>query len=178
MCIRDSIYVGYRYFETFARDKVKYPFGFGLSYTRFQTESMGLAVQGTEATVIEKVTNVGGMSGRETIQVYVEAPQGKLGKPLRQLAAYAKTEELKPGASEELILKAELTELASYDDSGVTCLLYTSHQVKLLIDEEVLDSEYFGCHPCINTSSLRMRTADLIEKVLPAMEHDFVKVKL
>ena len=52
------------------------------------------------------------------------------------------------------------------------------HQVKLLIDEEVLDSEYFGCHPCINTSSLRMRTADLIEKVLPAMEHDFVKVKL
>ena len=51
-------------------------------------------------------------------------------------------------------------------------------QVKLLIDEEVLDSEYFGCHPCINTSSLRMRTADLIEKVLPAMEHDFVKVKL
>ena len=109
----EDIYVGYRYFETFARDKVKYPFGFGLSYTRFQTESMGLAVQGTEATVIEKVTNVGGMSGRETIQVYVEAPQG-------QLAAYAKTEELKPGASEELILKAELTELASYDDSGVT----------------------------------------------------------
>ena len=116
----EDIYVGYRYFETFARDKVKYPFGFGLSYTRFQTESMGLAVQGTEATVIEKVTNVGGMSGRETIQVYVEAPQGRLGKPLRQLAAYAKTEELKPGASEELILKAELTELASYDDSGVT----------------------------------------------------------
>ena len=54
----------------------------------------------------------------------------------------------------------------------------TEHQVKLLIDEEVLDSEYFGCHPCINTSSLRMRTVDLIEKVLPAMEHDFVKVKL
>lgn len=52
------------------------------------------------------------------------------------------------------------------------------HQVKLLIDEEVLNSEYFGCHPCINTSSLRMRTADLIEKVLPAMGHDFVKVKL
>ena len=54
----------------------------------------------------------------------------------------------------------------------------TEHQVKLLIDEEVLDSEYFGCHPCINTSSLRMRTVDLIEKVLPAMGHDFVKVKL
>lgn len=54
----------------------------------------------------------------------------------------------------------------------------TEHQVKLLIDEDVLDSEYFGCHPCINTSSLRFRTADLVEKILPAMEHDFVKVKL
>ena len=116
----EDIYVGYRYFETFARDKVKYPFGFGLSYTRFQTETMGLAVRGTEVTAIEKVTNVGGVSGRETIQVYVEAPQGKMGKPLRQLVAYAKTEDLKPGESEELVLKAELTELASYDDSGVT----------------------------------------------------------
>ena len=116
----EDIYVGYRYFETFARDKVKYPFGFGLSYTRFQTETMGLAVRGTEVTAIEKVTNVGGVSGRETIQVYVEAPQGKLGKPLRQLVAYAKTEDLKPGESEELVLKAELTEFASYDDSGVT----------------------------------------------------------
>ena len=116
----EDIYVGYRYFETFARDKVKYPFGYGLSYTRFQTEGTGLAVQGTTVTAIARVTNVGGMSGRETIQVYVRAPQGKLGKPLRQLAAYKKTEELKPGESEELILKAELTELASYDDSGVT----------------------------------------------------------
>ncbi len=116
----EDIYVGYRYFETFAKDKVKYPFGFGLSYTNFQTESFDLAVQGTQVTAITKVTNVGGVPGRETVQLYLEAPQGKLGKPLRQLAAYAKTEELKPGENEELILKADLTELASYDDSGVT----------------------------------------------------------
>lgn len=54
----------------------------------------------------------------------------------------------------------------------------TEHRVQLLIDEDVLDSEYFGCHPCINTSSLRIRTADLIERIIPAMEHDFIKVKL
>ena len=54
----------------------------------------------------------------------------------------------------------------------------TEHHVQLLIDEDVLDSEYFGCHPCINTSSLRIRTADLIDKIIPAMEHDFIKVKL
>ena len=52
------------------------------------------------------------------------------------------------------------------------------NQVQLLIDSDVLKDPFLGCHPCINTSSLRMRTVDLIEKVLPAMGHDFVKVKL
>ena len=61
---------------------------------------------------------------------------------------------------------------------GVFSKLARAVAGKSKVDEEVLDSEYFGCHPCINTSSLRMRTVDLIEKVLPAMEHDFVKVKL
>ena len=54
----------------------------------------------------------------------------------------------------------------------------TGHRVQLLIDEDVLNSEFVGCHPCINTSSLRLRTKDLIEKILPAVEHDFIKVKL
>lgn len=52
------------------------------------------------------------------------------------------------------------------------------HRVQLLIDEDVLDGEYIGCHPCINTSSIRFKVKDLIEKVIPAMGHDFVKVKL
>ena len=46
------------------------------------------------------------------------------------------------------------------------------NQVQLLIDEDVLKGEFFGCHPCINTSSLRLRTADLIEKIIPAMGHE------
>lgn len=52
------------------------------------------------------------------------------------------------------------------------------NRVQLLIDEDVLKGEYIGCHPCINTSSIRFRTNDLIEKILPAMEHSFIKVKL
>lgn len=52
------------------------------------------------------------------------------------------------------------------------------NQVQLLIDSDVLKDPFLGCHPCINTSSLRLRTKDLVEKVLPAMEHDFIKVKL
>ena len=45
------------------------------------------------------------------------------------------------------------------------------HHVQLLMDEDVLKGEFFGCHPCINTSSLRIRTADLMEKIIPAMDH-------
>ncbi|MBO5129909.1 MAG: prolyl-tRNA synthetase associated domain-containing protein [Oscillospiraceae bacterium] len=47
----------------------------------------------------------------------------------------------------------------------------TEHQVQLLIDEDILKGEYFGCHPCINTSSLRLKTADLIQTIIPAMGH-------
>ena len=50
--------------------------------------------------------------------------------------------------------------------------------VRLLIDEDVLDGEYFGCHPCVNTSSLRIKTSDLIEKILPRIEHYPITVKL
>lgn len=52
------------------------------------------------------------------------------------------------------------------------------HRVQLLIDEDVLGGEYIGCHPCINTSSIRLKTKDLVEKVIPAMNHPFMKVKL
>ena len=45
------------------------------------------------------------------------------------------------------------------------------HQVQLLVDEDVLKGEFFGCHPCINTSSLRLKTRDLVEKIIPAMDH-------
>ena len=54
----------------------------------------------------------------------------------------------------------------------------TEDQVQLLIDEDVLSGEMIGCHPCINTSSIRFKTSDLIEKILPAMHHSFIQVKL
>lgn len=52
------------------------------------------------------------------------------------------------------------------------------HHVQLLIDEDVMHGEYFGCHPCINTSSLKLKTSDLLEKVIPAMKHEPIIVKL
>ena len=116
---REDIYVGYRYYETFAQDKVLYPFGFGLSYTSFRVESAAAAWH-TSWDLRIQVTNTGSRPGRQVVQVYVEAPQGKLGKAARVLADYWKTPELAPGQSAETSLWINLEDLASFDDSGVT----------------------------------------------------------
>lgn len=116
---REDIYVGYRYYETFAQDKVLYPFGFGLSYTSFRVESAAAAWH-TSWDLRIQVTNTGSRPGRQVVQVYVEAPQGKLGKAARVLADYWKTPELAPGQSAETSLWIDLESLASFDDSGVT----------------------------------------------------------
>ena len=117
---KEDIYVGYRYFETFAKDCVLYPFGYGLSYTTFTRTVESFDFDGE--TVTEKVTvkNTGDVQGKEVVTVFVEAPQGKLGKAARSLAAFAKTETLQPGESETLTLTFPIANLASYDNSGVT----------------------------------------------------------
>jgi beta-glucosidase len=115
---QEDIYVGYRYFETFAKEKVQYPFGYGLSYTTFEIAGSLAEVSGTELLVKAAVTNTGSRAGKEVVQVYVEAPCGTLGKPARVLAGFAKTTELAPGASEELSITIPKSAFASYDDDG------------------------------------------------------------
>ncbi|HJF16163.1 MAG TPA: glycoside hydrolase family 3 C-terminal domain-containing protein [Globicatella sulfidifaciens] len=115
----EDIYVGYRYFETFHPEKVIYPFGYGLSYTQFAIDSE-LLVNDKSVTINVSVTNIGEMPGKEVVQVYHEPPQGKLGKPKRNLIEFQKTELLQPGETENLNFEIKLQDLASYDDSGVT----------------------------------------------------------
>lgn len=115
----EDIYVGYRYFETFAKDKVLYPFGYGLSYTKFELNTTAKA-NGSSIIFDVTVKNIGGCSGKEVVQIYFSAPQGKLGEPLRQLIAFGKTKELAPAEEQTLRLEAALDDLASYDDGGVT----------------------------------------------------------
>ena len=112
--------MGYRYFETFAKDKVLYPFGYGLSYTNFETKAEIFKNTEDELTVAATVTNIGDVRGKEVVQVYVKAPQGKLGNPARKLIGFAKTRELAPGEKEELVIIIPKYDMASYDDSGVT----------------------------------------------------------
>lgn len=118
-CYGEDIYVGYRYFETFAKDKVRYPFGFGMSYTTFDISSEFSAADGV-VTANVTVKNTGSVPGREVVQIYCEAPQGRLGKPARVLCGFDKTWTIKPGDSETLTIEIPVESLASYDDSGVT----------------------------------------------------------
>ena len=116
----EDIYVGYRYFETIpgARDKVVYPFGYGLSYTRFRLERESVAIRDGMAEARVLVVNDGDRPGREVVQVYYSAPQGRLGKPARELAGYRKTRLLAPGEAEWVTVRFPLAQMASYDDLG------------------------------------------------------------
>ena len=115
----EDIYVGYRYFETFAKEKVRYPFGFGLTYTEFE---IGYTAEEENGKIIitASVKNIGNFTSREVVQVYFGAPCGKLGTPAKQLVAYKKTKELKPGEVQNLKLDFDITDMVAYDDCGVT----------------------------------------------------------
>ena len=122
---QEDIYVGYRYFETFCPDKVQFEFGYGLSYTTFDILIKGaqiLVKDNTEQIQIEvEVKNTGSdFAGKEVVQVYYEAPQGKLGKPVKVLAGFAKTKCLKPDEPQVLTISFPISRMASYDDSGLT----------------------------------------------------------
>lgn len=119
----EDIYVGYRYFETFAPGRVLYPFGYGLSYTTFTVTTKDVEMEvgdDTLVTVTVTVKNTGEVAGREVVGVYLGAPQGKLGKPEKVLAAFGKTGTIAPGKSEKLVLSFLMEDFASFDDSGVT----------------------------------------------------------
>ena len=116
----DDIYVGYRYFETIpgAAGKVNYPFGFGLSYTSFLVEIKQAEATADGAEALVTVTNTGDYAGKEVVQLYVSAPQGRLGKPAKELKAFAKTRLLQPGEAQTIRLTVTKEQMASYDDLG------------------------------------------------------------
>lgn len=116
----EDIYVGYRYFETFNKDAVKYPFGFGLSYTEFELTDIETEFTTEEVYVSATVTNNGEVAGKEVVQLYLSPAQGKIGRPLRELVGFVKTETLEPGQSEKIELKVAYKDLATFDDSNVT----------------------------------------------------------
>ena len=116
----DDIYVGYRYFETIpgAKDYVRYPFGFGLSYTSFEISGKVCCESEGKIIGIATVKNTGNVAGKEVVQLYYSAPQGKLGKPSKELGAFKKTKLLYPGESETVVMSFDINDMASFDDLG------------------------------------------------------------
>lgn len=147
---KEDIYVGYRYFETFARDKVLYPFGYGLSYTTFEMKAEVLKNTGDEITVSAMVANTGELKGKEVVQVYVKVPQGKLGNPARKLIGFAKTKELESGEQEEVCIVIPKYDMASYDDSGVTghksCYVLEEGTYEIFVGSDVRSAVSVGCY--------------------------------
>jgi beta-glucosidase len=114
----EDIYVGYRYFDSF-NVPVSYPFGFGLSYTTFEYSDANIAQKGDNYEVSVTVKNSGECEGKEVVELYISAPDSKAAnKPAKELKAYAKTKNLKPGESETLTLSVAAADLASFDEAS------------------------------------------------------------
>ena len=189
----EDIYVGYRYFETFAKGKVRYPFGYGLSYTTFDVQasldmcSLPAGLVKGEISMEDSfqvnydVTNTGDVAGKETVQFYVQKPQGVLGKPSRELIRFTKTELLEAGEEESGILAIDFYALASYDDSGIT-----GHAFSYVLEEgtytifagtNVRDAKEIGSFALTSTVVLQELSQQLaprrhLERMMPKANED------
>lgn len=116
----EDIYVGYKYFETFAPEKVLYPFGYGLNYTTFSQKVLSYEKKDNIINIKVEVKNIGDYKGKEVVQVYLSIPNGKLGKPKYNLTAFSKTKLLDKGESQQISLSFDINNYASYDDANKT----------------------------------------------------------
>ncbi|MCR5089170.1 MAG: glycoside hydrolase family 3 C-terminal domain-containing protein [Oscillospiraceae bacterium] len=152
----EGIYVGYRFFDTFGV-KPRYRFGYGLSYTRFETAFAGFDAEKGSVSVCAEVKNIGKLSGRETVFVYASVPFGRDGAEAKRLIAFGKTHELNPGETEQLSFSIQLRELSVYDEAKAAWLLRageyqlwlgdTAAAVLTLDEEKILEQCVNICPP-------------------------------
>lgn len=121
-CYQEGIYVGYRYFDSVDKQPM-FPFGYGLGYTKFEIAAKAATAEGSTITVTAEVKNTGKFPGKEVVQLYISIPEGKLDQPYQVLAAFAKTDELKPGQSEKLTLSFRMEDIASFDEESCNAIL-------------------------------------------------------
>ncbi|OMG22339.1 glycoside hydrolase family 3 protein [Actinomyces naeslundii] len=119
---REGIYVGYRFYDSVGKEPL-FPFGFGLGYTAFDIQTRQVSLDGARVSIDLDVTNTGERPGKETVQVYVSVPAGRLDQPLQALAGFTKTDEIAPGATAHITIDIDLTDLASYDESTRATIL-------------------------------------------------------
>lgn len=125
----EGIYVGYRYFDTFHITPA-YCFGYGLAYTDFDIRVLYASVEDGEVSIDVEVENIGSRyAGKEVVQIYYSAPDGRLEKPYQELAAFAKTELLNPGEKQVLMIRFGMKEMASYDAENQAWVLEAGEYV-------------------------------------------------
>lgn len=139
----EGLYVGYRYFDTF-RKEASYLFGYGLSYTTFEKKAVSVEVIDISAVVRIRVTNTGDRAGKEVVQLYARIPDGKLEQPDKRLVAFAKTKELAPGESQELLLEVSQNRLKSYDEKEGAWII-ESGEIALLLGGTPDTAQKIGC---------------------------------
>ena len=119
---REGIYVGYRYFDSIGKAPM-FPFGFGLSYTRFEIRYEYAEVEGNLVSAHVRVRNSGERPGKEVVQLYVSVPSGQLDQPCQMLAAFCKTKELMPGEEQQVVLTFSMSSLASFNSENACSML-------------------------------------------------------
>ena len=127
---REGIYVGYRFFDTFGLDTL-FPFGYGLGYTDFSVGKANVKVNGPEVEVSARITNKGSLRGKETLQVYVSCPHGKLDRESKSLAGFAKSGELDPKKSQTVKIKFDIRDLAGFDTKEASYILEKGEYIVL-----------------------------------------------
>ena len=168
----EDIYVGYRYFETAAKDKVMYPFGFGLSYTTFDIDATFSLAEDDQVKINATVTNTGSTDGKEVVQIYCEPPQGKLCKPVRNLVGFDKTDVIEPGKKQNLAFSLNMSDMASYDDGGYTgnanCYVLEAGEYVFYAGSNVRDAVRIGSFDLADTVVVKQ----LSEALAPVIAFD------
>jgi len=150
---REGIYVGYRYFDAVDK-KPLFPFGYGLSYTTFSVTDAAAGIQEDRITVTASVTNTGSFAGKEVVQVYVSAPEGKLDKPYQELAGFGKTDLLAPGAVQQVEISFSMKDLASFDEAAAAWILEKGNYV-IRVGTSSLDTQVAAMAVLEETATVR-----------------------
>lgn len=174
---KEDIYVGYRHFETYAKEKVLYPFGYGLSYTSFQTNPVAFVSENGVYKITVEVENTGTFAGREVVMAWCKAPQGKLGKPAKTLVAYAKTKEIQSWEKDIVQLIFDDKCFASYDDMGKTlyknAFVLEQGEYHFYVGEEHAGSISLAETKCIEQcESACNKSVDLRQRILERLPEE------
>ncbi len=157
---KEDIYVGYRYFETFAKEKVLYPFGYGLSYTSFDIVSKSFKENKENIEYEFSVINTGETKGCKAVQLYCSVPIGKLGKAKVVLVGFIKTKEIQPKENENITITIDKKDFASFDDEISAFVLENG---------EYIFKAGFNSRELCDIGSINVEKTEILEKCTPAL---------